>query len=355
MILSDLTSASPLRNPRIWLASLAIWALLAVLMHTIGGVNYLVDGRSAPFATWAVLGMLSIDFGPFVAGSVVMLHLAPQLVHRRGGNFWWHALGSVLAVSLAHRVISMLAYRDWWPDPLAALLMSSVMYSFHYAAILGVGLAHAQRQAAQLRERELLATQLRALRAQLQPHFLFNTLQAIGATAPRDGALAARMTTLLGDLLRQTLRERDGSLVSLAEEQLLLQPYLQLQQLRFSDRLRVEIDIPAELLGAAVPDLLLQPLVENALQHGIEQQPGAGTIKISARRSEGQLRLEVHDDGKGPPIAATELKLGTGLGATTARLRALFGEAATLVLQTNAHGGTTAIVQLPFTELRHAA
>lgn len=188
---------------------------------------------------------------------------------------------------------------------------------------------------------------LRALRAQLQPHFLFNTLHAIGVTAKQDPDAAQRMTTLLGDLLRAALVDRGGKLVTVGEELTLLQPYLQLQQVRFQDRLRIETDVPVRLFFAQVPDLLLQPLVENAIEHGIEQRPGAGLVRIAARAEDGKLVVEVEDDGPGPEQEGEPKDVGTGLGATIQRIRLLFAAEAWLELRRNRHGGTTAQVRLP--------
>lgn len=194
---------------------------------------------------------------------------------------------------------------------------------------------------------ELARTRLASLRSQLQPHFLFNTLHTIGVTAKHDPSAAQRMTTLLGDLLRASLTDRGGSLVSLSEELTLLQPYVQLQQVRFQDRLRIETDVPPRLLAAQVPDLLLQPLVENAIEHGIEQRPGAGLVRIVARTEDGKLVVEVEDDGPGPEQEGEPKDVGTGLGATIQRIRLLFAAEAWLELRRNRHGGTTVQVRLP--------
>jgi two-component system, LytTR family, sensor kinase len=225
----------------------------------------------------------------------------------------------------------------------------AVTWGFQFSAIMGVAVAITQFRTSQVRHQELLAAQLRALRSQLQPHFLFNSLQAIAVTIKRDGAAAASMVTLLGDLLRQTLRERNGELVSLQEEQELLQPYLELQRLRFADRLEVEIDMPNEVLGASVPDLILQPLVENALQHGIEAMPGKGSVRIRARRNGEFLELEVADDGAGPDHQ--EVTDGIGLGATRARLQALFGDRAQLTLLPGGISGAVVTVRMPWQEV----
>lgn len=332
-------------------ASVAFWVGIGVLMQAVGAYRFEVEGKFQSLGSlrmWRELLMMFVPFGLATWRFLVGTRAAEVAVRPR---FWWRLGGWLLLWSLGHAWLQVWrqAFDGWTIVPL------TLMYMFFYAAILGFALVVNQRHHAAARERELLAAQLRALRAQLQPHFLFNTLHAIGVTAKADGAAAARMTTLLGDLLRQTLRERDGGLVSLAEEHELLQPYVQLQQLRFGDRLRLDVDLPADVLGGAVPDLVLQPLVENALQHGLEQRPGAGHVRIVGRRHGEQLVIGVHDDGVGLPGAGGDVALGTGLGATRARLAALFGDTASLTLRSNERGGTTAELRLPWREVVHAA
>jgi signal transduction histidine kinase len=332
---------------------LALWLGVLVLMYSVGGAIYLVDGRDVPVVSWRWLKHAMPFSGSLTVGTMVALHWVPRLVVRPSAEFWRGCATLVLVLSLAHATVNILF--EGMAEPLRWIVMAVPLYGFHYSAIVGVVAVSSQRRLNAARQRELLAVQLRALRAQLQPHFLFNTLQAIGATAPRDGAAAAHMTALLGDLLRQTLQERDGGFVSLAEEHELLRPYVELQQLRFGDRLQFELDLPSALLGARIPDLLLQPLVENALQHGIEQRPGAGRVRVSARREGEQLVLDVADDGAGPGSDCQEPKSGTGLGATRSRLQTLFGSRASLALQKNGFGGCTATLRLPYDEAAHAA
>lgn len=346
-------SRSALRNPLLWAVALALWLGVLLLMYSLGGASYIVDGREVPVASWRWLTHAMPFSGSLTVGTMVALHRVPRLVVRSSAEFWRGCATLVLVLSLAHAAVNILV--EGMAEPLRWIAMALPLYGFHYSAIVGVVAVSSQRRWDAARQRELLAVQLRALRAQLQPHFLFNTLQAIGATAPRDGAAAAHMIALLGDLLRQTLQERDGGMVSLAEEHELLRPYVELQRLRFGDRLQVELDLPSDLLGARIPDLLLQPLVENALRHGIEQRPGAGRVRVSARREGEQLVLDVADDGAGPGSDCQEPKSGTGLGATRARLQTLFGSRASLALQRNGLGGCTATLRLPYDEAAHAA
>lgn len=345
---------SPLRNPLVLGGTFAFWSLLLLLLYTVGGNSLSVDGVEVPICSLAWLAHAARFVLPFWLGTLVVLHTAPRLIGRPAVAFWRGAALLVVALSAAHAIGHDLLTPSQ-PFTWSWLTASSLVWGFHYAGILGVVLVLHQRRDAEARRRDLLTTQLRALRAQLQPHFLFNTLQAIGTTARHDGATAARMTALLGDLLRQTLREREGGLVTLAEEHEQLQPYLQLQRLRFADRLQIAVDLPTALLGARLPDLLLQPLVENALQHGIEQRPGPGTIHVRARRDGDALVLEVQDDGTGPTVSGDDLQLGTGLGATRQRLQVLYGDRASVDLRPNEHGGTTATLRLPFHEVVDAA
>jgi LytS/YehU family sensor histidine kinase len=200
-------------------------------------------------------------------------------------------------------------------------------------------------------ETQLAQAQLQALRMQLQPHFLFNTLNAISALALADPLQARLMIARLSDFLRLTLEERHAPQVPLSRELEFLTCYLGIQQVRFQDRLSTELDVADDTLAAAVPNLILQPLVENALRHGLQDKPGAGILRVSTRRDGDQLQLRVDDDGLGLPPAGTAE--GIGLGNTRSRLHMLFGDAAQLVLSAIPGGGTRAEVRLPYTE--HAA
>lgn len=338
------------RLVRIAVTMLLLWGMLLLSTHISSGANLHSDGRRVSIASWTFIAHAVLTFGPFWLCSTVALWMAPRWT--TGGTVHWRSVvGWTCVFGCAWSLEGM-----WSQSSLIAALRFFVtttpLWMVQAGGFVAAGLVWQLWGQAAERERELQQAQLRALRSQLQPHFLFNTLHAIGVTATHDGATASRMTTLLGDLLRHSLRERTSPLVPLADEVELLQPYLQLQQLRFADRMRVQIDVPPSLQEAMVPDLLLQPLVENALQHGIEQRPGAGEVHIRAARAGDCLLLEVRDDGV--PVDAT-VHEGTGLQATRQRLQTLFGYRASLTLAPNPQGGTTATIRLPFTEARHAA
>ncbi len=200
-------------------------------------------------------------------------------------------------------------------------------------------------------ETELTQAQLEVLRMQLQPHFLFNTLHAISSLMHRDVELADRMIARLGELLRATLDHAGAAEVSLQSELDFIAPYLEIEQARLGPRLQVRLDIDPETLDAAVPNLLLQPLVENAIRHGIAPQRGPGLIEIVSRRHNGRLQVRVCDTGAGLPNE-TPLKEGLGLGNTRARLEHLYGDAHVFRIAPAPSGpGVEVTLELPFREI----
>ena len=200
-------------------------------------------------------------------------------------------------------------------------------------------------------ERERLRTQiaeqrLLALTSQLHPHFLFNTLQGISTLIHRDPEAADEMLAKLSDLLSDLLRHRDQVLVSLEDELRYIRTYLEIAKLRFAERLEFAIDAPAELHQAMVPLFILQPLVENALAHGIGGRASGGRIVVSAARQGQRLVLEVSDDGAGLPSGAPRERMG--LTNTRERLRASFGARQNLALEPRPGGGVAARVDIPW-------
>jgi LytS/YehU family sensor histidine kinase len=199
-----------------------------------------------------------------------------------------------------------------------------------------------ERLRAQIAEQRLIA-----LTAQLHPHFLFNTLQGISTLIHRDAEAADEMLAKLSDLLRDLLRHRDHVLVSLEDELRYARTYLEIARLRFADRLDFDIDLPSDLQQASVPLFILQPLVENALAHGIGGRARGGRVTVKAWRRGDRLYLEVADDGAGLPPAAVRRE-GIGLGNTRERLRASFGADQDLMLDAAAEGGAVARIYIPY-------
>lgn len=219
---------------------------------------------------------------------------------------------------------------------------------------LGVGQAvefyrryrEGELHAARLEARLTLA-HLQVLKMQLQPHFLFNTLHAISALIHQDVDLAERMIARLGELLRTTLENAGTQEVSLRQELEFIAPYVEIEQARLGPRLTVVIDVDPEVMDALVPNLLLQPLVENAIRHGVAPRAGPGRIEIGAGRVAGALEIRVRDNGRG---LSSNYREGVGVSNTRARLHQLYGAAHTFTLHNLPEGGVLVTVALPFRE-----
>jgi sensor histidine kinase YesM len=228
---------------------------------------------------------------------------------------------------------------------------SNVM--FYWGIIV---IEHALDYYRKLQERELRASQLEAqlaqsqlqvLKMQLHPHFLFNTLNAISALIRESPDEADEMVSRLGDLLRMTLETAGLQEVTFKKELEFLKHYLDIEQTRFQDRLKVEMAIEPETLDGLVPSLILQPLVENSVRHGVSPRPEGGCIKIKAWRDNSLLRLEVEDDGPGLSGDAP-LKERVGLTNTRARVSNLYGDEHGLKLRHAAGGGLVVSLSIPF-------
>jgi two-component sensor histidine kinase len=274
-----------------------------------------------------------------------------------------------LGLSLLLAIVHSSAYGTaiWIANPLpaetvtvASLVQSLFVGKFHigvltYWVLILLRLTfdyHRRYREEELRvsriEAELARAELQALKMQLRPHFLFNTLNAVSALMHSDVAAAERMLANLSDFLRLTLEQGGVQEVSLKQELEFLKRYLEIEKTRFADRLCVEMDIDPEVLEAQVPNLILQPLVENAIRHGIAAASTAGRISIAAHRENGALRLEVQDDGPGLPQSGASPREGVGLKNTRARLRQLYGSEQSLSLENGRGGGLKVSLRLPF-------
>jgi LytS/YehU family sensor histidine kinase len=245
-------------------------------------------------------------------------------------------------------------------DSFWAQLKYQVAYrvrSFYLPMLTVLAVSHAvhlsrrskQRELRTIRlESQLTQAQLQNLKMQLHPHFLFNTLHAISALIKEDPDRAEEMIARLSELLRASLSTASDQRVRLVDEIEILEIYLDIQKTRFGDRLRVTIELDPETLETKVPSLLLQPLVENAIKHGITNLEGPGCIHIHSESEGSRLVLEVRNDG--PPMPASgidELRLGTGLGITLERLEHLYGSDFRFSLANAPEAGVTVRVELP--------
>lgn len=264
------------------------------------------------------------------------------------------ALGLTACARDAHQVLATAAEEAG--DSAAALRH---LRAFHEAEM------QVQQAAAELRMRQrrviedlerarreaevrLLQSELQVLKAQLQPHFLFNSLNSVAALMHRDPSAATEMLGKLADLLRVALRQSSGEDVTLAQELEFLSLYLDVEQLRRSAALEIRIDVPADLLGARVPHLLLQPLAENALRHGLASRAAGGRLHVTAHRTgDDGLGLTVQDNGVGLPEAWTMANAGVGLSHTRDRLRLMYGSRHFFGVAPVPAGGTRVEIRLP--------
>ncbi|HEY0544211.1 MAG TPA: histidine kinase [Pyrinomonadaceae bacterium] len=277
-----------------------------------------------------------------------------------------HILFSILVAlvqqSVDARVLPLLGYypgvtfKSYWEAYKFFLFVNFHLALFFYWAILGVNYAIDYYQ--KYRERELRASQLemrlaqarlQVLKMQLHPHFLFNTLNAISELVYKDPESAEQMITNLSDLLRLSLENVGVQEVPLKQELDFLNKYVEIEQTRFHDRLRLSMEIEPETLDACVPNMILQPLVENAIRHGIGMRSSGGQIEIGADREGGMLHLFVRDDGRGLLNGEQKaLKEGVGLANTRARLAHLYGASHRFDLKNSPGGGLTVDLAIPF-------
>ena len=350
---------APPRRARFWLI-LGSWTALALLFGVqIQLINTRVLGGSG---SWSEALAWSFSYWYAWAALAPLVVWLSRLLLREGTAFLVSLqlhLPACVLLSFAHLAVLVVVTRasHIGVEPLRAVYAVHMQWNLLIYWVL-VGATHALHYYDRFRERELRATQLEAelaqsqlhrLKMQLQPHFLFNALNAISTLIETDPEAADRMLSQLASLLRESLRADAPHEVSLREELSFLDRYLEIEKTRFADRLSVSFEIDPDILDARVPNLLLQPLVENAIRHGIARRAGAGRVGVRAWRENGSLRLEVKDDGPGLPDAAKECS-GIGLGNTRARLERLHGNDYRLELSNSPEGGALASVRLPFTE-----
>jgi LytS/YehU family sensor histidine kinase len=219
-----------------------------------------------------------------------------------------------------------------------------------YSATIGIQQAYLYFRESQERAFHLKQAELEMLKMQLHPHFFFNTLNAISALMYRSPKEADRMITRLGDLFRLALRKDKTQEVPLKEELEFLQAFLQIHQTLMGKRLQIEWNVEPQTLDALVPNLILQPLAENAIQHGVAQIEDGGQIKINASRQDGKLLLQIYNDGFGFASKNGNNKGSIGLINTRARLENLYYEAHKFSIEESASGGVTVQIEVPFRE-----
>ena len=351
-----------------WLWIAAIWSVAGLfdasqtvlIMHAEGGHHPwlpLFGTELASWLPWALATPLVVNLArqhPInraMSGRTVGIHLAAFAVVSAVAEAWAAEL-QVLFNPWGHRQSP--TFVDTWST---MLLYQVFTFLIAYALILTVTYVVDAREriARQITEtsrlnEELSRAQLAALRRQMEPHFMYNTLNSIaGLVRDQRNDAAVSMIVGLSEFLRRASADSHRSQVTLLEEVEYLQRYLEIQKVRFGDRLQVSVDIPAELLHAQVPNLLLQPLVENAIKHGISQRVAGGCVRVAGARHNGSLYLSVYNDGSNVPPDWAATHTGVGIGNLRTRLQILHGKDSGLELR-RADAGVEVVVTLPFRE-----
>ena len=350
-----------------WILILCAWTIVGLLFTVReivvasvhgGHVNWVIVGviELVYWNVWAACTPLVVALAKRfpLTGQRFVSHIAIHTVT----SFMMAPLGSVTAYFLSRGLLELL-FRMTDPGALRLLSTFTVsVLSMSFTGILTywlvVGLyqsvhfyqAAMERQtiAAQL-ETQLSHAELENLKSQLHPHFLFNSLHTIGVLMQEDVEAASHLLVSLGDLLRMALERRENE-ITLRSEIEFVGKYLEIEQTRFHDRLKVRMDVPPDLLGVYVPSLALQPLVENAIKHGISVDSAAGRLEIAAQRNNGRVSLRVRDDGPGL-APGSRLRFGVGLTNVQSRLKQLYGEESSLELTRGDGRGCEAIITIP--------
>jgi two-component system, LytTR family, sensor kinase len=261
---------------------------------------------------------------------------------------WLERLLNPYAISAASGPFAHVWLDKFYNWPLATALLYSTILVVNYALEYRERLALQQTETARLNE-QLSKAQLNALRQQIEPHFLFNTLNAVSGLV-REGRNDAAVSMIAGlsDFLRRVLEDSTRQQVPLEEEIEFAQKYLHIQKVRFAERLQISVDVAKELYPAQVPSLILQPMVENAVKHGIAKRAQGGAIRIAAARNNGTLTLSVCNDGPSLPVDWETTGSGIGISNVRTRLKSLYGEGFELRMRNQDTGGVEISVSLPF-------
>ena len=346
-----------------WLIQFGLWLLLSCVFGSqLYFAGYVTPWQNA-FSSEAVYWLSWWILSPLVFW---------WCEHLRNSGWRWRApallLGALAALVLAPLVSQLLGVGLSWlhlciGECERAVGLSSSQWLLQTVRVAGVNLpvyagfvlawhaatfyrdARDRQMAAVELESLLLQAQLEALRSQLNPHFLFNALHSMAELVHTDPKLAEQLIVRLGGLLRQVLRSSTSQEVTLAEELEFIRSYVEIEQMRLGERLRVIWDVEAAALETRIPSLILQPLVENAVQHGIAAAAGAGMLVIAARLDAQFLQLDIRDNGPGLAQTSIDRCQGIGLANTRARLQRMYGERHGFELQ--ATDGLTVRVRIP--------
>ena len=350
-----------------WIA--AIWCAGALFDASQTVLIMHAEGRH--HAWLPLFGTELVSWLPWALATPLVIYLARRYPIARGMSvrtLCVHivAFALISAVAESWSTVLQMLFNPWnnrkWPtfvDTFTTTLTFQVLtFLIVYALILTVtylvdardSMARQITETARLNE-ELSKAQLAALRRQIEPHFMYNALNSIaGLVRDQRHDAAVSMIVGLSEFLRRSAEDSHRAQVALREEVEYLQRYLDIQKVRFGERLQVSVDIPAELLRAQVPNLLLQPLVENAIKHGISKRVAGGNVRVAGACNNGNLHLSVYNDGPSPPADWEATSTGVGIANLRTRLRILHGRESELQLKRANPGGVEVVVTLPFTE-----
>jgi two-component system LytT family sensor kinase len=351
-----------------WLWIAAIWFCVGLFDAT--QTVFVMRAEGMHHAWVALFWYLLLSWLPWALATSLVMRLARKYPPTEWRSLlpWVTHLGTCAAISLICAAWS--ASLDEWLNPWAknpgpeafgylwlhTFYERVLSYSVVYGAILLVSfmldsrerLANEQTVTARLNE-QLSKAQLNALRRQIEPHFLFNTLNAVAALVrEKRNDAAVSMIAGLSDFLRRVLQDSDRQQVPLEEELEFTRKYLDIQKVRFAERLQFAVNVPSELFAAQVPSLILQPMVENAIKHGIAKRVQGGSIRIAGFRSNGRLTLSVFNDGPALPAGWQETGSGIGMSNVRTRLESLYGTAFDLSMQNQEAGGVEVCFSVPF-------
>jgi two-component system LytT family sensor kinase len=320
-------AANPALTLRMSLANqmlrFVLWALLApVIIRFVLGHDWRLENRHRVAGTHLAMG-----------AALSLLHAAIYLpLH----EFLVPPVERAPSLTAALRLL----LADWLNGLFICAIIFIVTYLMEYFARY-----RKQEMLTLTLKNELAEAQLVALKMQLNPHFLFNTLNNISSLVTEDPLIAKRMLARLGDFLRYTLDNSGEQLVGLDREIEMTYCYLEIERLRFEDRLQITVDIDERAVHAEVPNLILQPIVENAIQHGVANRPEGGRIQVTAKLKGDRLRMEVHNDG---PRMPNPRRAGLGLANTRERLAVLYGSGSLFDIADDPEGGVRVTMEFPY-------
>ncbi len=377
----DQTNAQVRRNSKlgvVWALSFGVWTFVALAYSVT--VYQLYRSMGTPMSFSSVLALQCSQVLGYALLTPFVFVIATR--HPMKWANWivtslWLLVGGLVFALLHVAVRGATPYAVWDPrrhdwvsavwdyqahhflihwGMFARLFLTNVVDDIVTTYLPIVLIAHVVSYYQSLRDRELRTSQLQAqlekarlqaLKSQLQPHFLFNTLNSISALMLTNVEAADRMITRLGDLLRISLETAGTQMTTLSRELEFVTCYIEIEKVRFEERLKVSIDVAPETLDASVPHLLLQPLVDNAIKHGISKSMSGGEIRISARQDDADLHLEVRDNGPGFQDPGHSPSGGVGLRITRERLETIYGQEQSMELLNLPEGGVAVRVSIP--------